>query len=83
MLLDHGRETLGTSALDAEPDVILRMPGDTLAPLLLAIALAVLFIGMLIQSWWLSGTALAASLRREYHLALARSPPRADHGHRP
>ena len=49
-------------ALDAEPDVILQMPGDSLAPLLLSIALAVLFIGMLVQSWWLFGAALAASL---------------------
>ena len=61
-LLDDGRETLGTSALDAVPDVILRMPGDSLAPLLLSIALVVLFIGALIQSWWLFGAALAASL---------------------
>ncbi len=61
-LLDDGRETIGTSALDAVPDVILRMPGDSLAPLLLSIALAVLFIGMLVQSWWLFGAALAASL---------------------
>ena len=61
-LLDDGRETIGTSALDAVPDVILRMPGDSLAPLLLSIALAVLFLGMLVQSWWLFGAALAASL---------------------
>ena len=61
-LLDDGRETIGTSALDAVPDVILRMPGDSLAPLLLSIALAALFIGMLLQSWWLFGAALAASL---------------------
>ncbi len=61
-LLDDGRETIGTSALDAVPDVILRMPGDSLAPLLLSIALVVLFIGMLIQSWWLFGAALVASL---------------------
>jgi cytochrome c oxidase subunit I len=61
-LLDDGRETIGTSVLDAVPDVILRMPGDSLAPLLLSIALVVLFIGMLVQSWWLFGAALAASL---------------------
>ena len=30
LVLDHGRETVGTSALDAEPDIILKMPGDSL-----------------------------------------------------
>ena len=38
-MLDHGREVLATTPLDAEPDVILKMPGDTLLPLLLALAL--------------------------------------------
>ena len=61
-LLDDGRETIGTSALDAVPDVILRMPGDSLAPLLLALALVTVFAGMLLQSWWIFGVALAASL---------------------
>ena len=51
-----------TSELDAIPDVILRMPGDSPAPLLLALALAVVFIGMLAHSWWLFGLAIAATL---------------------
>jgi cytochrome c oxidase subunit 1/cytochrome c oxidase subunit I+III len=59
MLLDDGRETIGTSALDAVPDVILRMPGDSFAPLLLSIALAVAFAGMLIHSWWMFGIAVS------------------------
>jgi cytochrome c oxidase subunit 1/cytochrome c oxidase subunit I+III len=62
LLLDHGRETIGTSALDAVPDVILRMPGDSFAPLLLSIALAFVFLGMLIHSWWLFGIAVAAAV---------------------
>jgi cytochrome c oxidase subunit 1/cytochrome c oxidase subunit I+III len=61
-LLDDGRETIGTSALDAVPDVILRMPGDSPAPLLLALALAFVFIGMLAHSWWIFGLAMAATL---------------------
>ena len=61
-LLDHGRETIGTSALDAVPDVILRMPGDSPSPLLLSIALAVLFAAMLVHSWWLFGVAVVASI---------------------
>ena len=37
-MLDHGKETIGTSALDGEPDVILKMPEDSHAPLLLTLA---------------------------------------------
>ncbi len=51
MLLDHGRETIGTTVLDAEPDVILRMPGDSLGPLLLSLAMALIFVGLLLHSW--------------------------------
>lgn len=59
LLLDHGRETIGTSALDAEPDVILRMPGDTLAPFLLTVATTGLFVGLLLHSWWTGGISIA------------------------
>jgi cytochrome c oxidase subunit 1/cytochrome c oxidase subunit I+III len=60
-LLDDGRETIGTSALDATPDVILRMPGDSYAPFWLALLLALLCVGMLLHSWWLFGVMLFAS----------------------
>lgn len=49
------RETLGTSLLDAAPEVILGMPGDSLLPLFLAISLLVLFTGFLLSQWWLAG----------------------------
>jgi cytochrome c oxidase subunit I len=55
MLLDHGRETVGTTVLDADPDVILRMPGDSPAPLLLSIGLAGAFAGLLLHSWLVAG----------------------------
>ncbi len=61
-LLDKGRETLGTTSLDAEPDVILKMPPDAYSPLVLAVALAALFAGALLHSWWLLGAALVAGL---------------------
>jgi cytochrome c oxidase subunit 1/cytochrome c oxidase subunit I+III len=57
-LLDKDRETMGTTSLDAEPDVILKMPSDAYSPLLLALALAALFIGALLHSWWLLAAAL-------------------------
>ncbi|MBC7575277.1 MAG: cytochrome c oxidase subunit I, partial [Herminiimonas sp.] len=39
LLLMQGRETIGTSALDALPDVILKMPGDSYAPFFLALCI--------------------------------------------
>jgi cytochrome c oxidase subunit 1/cytochrome c oxidase subunit I+III len=57
MLLDHGRETVGTTALDGEPDVILRMPGDSYLPFLCTVAMTVLVFGGLYHLWWLTGAA--------------------------
>jgi cytochrome c oxidase subunit 1/cytochrome c oxidase subunit I+III len=62
LLLDHGRETIGTTALDAEPAVILKMPGDTYAPLLLALALTMLFVGLLAQAWSVVAAAVVLTL---------------------
>ena len=52
MLLDQGRETIGTTALDAEPAVILRMPGDSYLPFLLSLALTAIFVSALLHSPW-------------------------------
>ena len=49
MLLDQGKETIGTTAVDAVPDMILEMPEDSYAPFLLAVGLSVLFVGMLVK----------------------------------
>jgi cytochrome c oxidase subunit I len=51
MLLDRGKEAIGTTALDAVPDMILEMPQDSAAPVLLAGGLSVLFVGMLLKVW--------------------------------
>jgi cytochrome c oxidase subunit 1/cytochrome c oxidase subunit I+III len=51
--LDDGRETLGTSPRDADPELILHMPQDSFAPLLLAIAMTLAFYGALLSQWWL------------------------------
>jgi cytochrome c oxidase subunit I len=59
LLLDQGRETIGTTVLDAEPDVILRMPEDSLSPLALALTLSLAFVGLLLHSW---GLAIVAAL---------------------
>ncbi len=52
MLLDQGRETVGSSVLDAQPDVILRMPGDSYLPFLLSVSLTAVFVSLLLHSGW-------------------------------
>jgi len=52
LLLDEGRQTIATSALDGEPTLILNMPGDTLAPFILALGMSLLFASALFQAWW-------------------------------
>jgi len=54
-VLNQGRETLATTVLDAQPDLILKMPGDSMAPLLLSLALSLLFVGLILHSAWISG----------------------------
>ncbi|MEO8813139.1 MAG: cytochrome c oxidase subunit I [Caulobacteraceae bacterium] len=53
MLLDRGRETIGTSALDSEPNLILEMPADSLSPFCLAVAMTIFFVAALFHVWWL------------------------------
>ncbi|HZY51420.1 MAG TPA: cytochrome c oxidase subunit I [Devosia sp.] len=53
MVLDRGKETIGITPLDAEPNVVLKMPGDSLLPLLLTIGMTVLFFGLLALSPWM------------------------------
>jgi cytochrome c oxidase subunit I len=53
MVLDQGKETIGVTPLDAEPNVVLKMPGDSLLPFLLAVGMLVLFVGLLTQVVWL------------------------------
>jgi cytochrome c oxidase subunit 1/cytochrome c oxidase subunit I+III len=55
MLLDQGRETLGTTLLDAEPDVILLMPGDSYLPFLLSVSVTAIFVSLLLHSGWALG----------------------------
>jgi cytochrome c oxidase subunit I len=52
MVLDHGRETIATTALDGEPDLILRMPADSYAPFILTVAISGGFTGLLVHWWW-------------------------------
>jgi cytochrome c oxidase subunit I+III len=53
MVLDQGKETIGVTPLDAEPNVVLKMPGDSILPFLLALAMLLLFLGLLVQAAWI------------------------------
>jgi heme/copper-type cytochrome/quinol oxidase subunit 1 len=55
MLLDSGKETIGTTALDAAPDMVLEMPEDSFAPVLMAAGIGVLFVGLLLKAWLVVG----------------------------
>ena len=59
LLLDRGRETIGTTPLDADPELILEMPGDTLAPLILAVGATLIFAAAIPHLWWLCGVGAA------------------------
>jgi cytochrome c oxidase subunit I+III len=60
--LDDGRETLGSTLLDAHPNAVYRMPGDSLWPLATALALGVLFTGLLLTCRWLSIAGLVSTI---------------------
>jgi cytochrome c oxidase subunit 1/cytochrome c oxidase subunit I+III len=51
LVLDRGREALGTTPLDAQPNVILKMPEDTLAPICLALSMTLLTVGLVLLQW--------------------------------
>ena len=53
-VLDRGRLTLATTTLDAVPVAVARMPEDTIAPLLLALAITAVFSALLLGTLWLA-----------------------------
>ncbi len=59
-LLDEGNQIFGTSVLDAEPDVILKMPHESFMPLIMGLVLAMIFVGLLLQIWWLAAVGVMA-----------------------
>ena len=50
LLLADGRQTIATSPVDAEPDRVLDMPGDSFAPLTLTLGLALAGAGLVLGS---------------------------------
>jgi heme/copper-type cytochrome/quinol oxidase subunit 1 len=62
MLLDSRREALASTPLDAAPDMILEMPEDSFAPLLLTVGLAVIFVCLLLKVWIGAGVGVAIGI---------------------
>jgi hypothetical protein len=58
-LLAQGREALGTTALEALPDVILKMLGDSYAPFWLAVFTVLVFTGLALGAWIFASVMLA------------------------
>lgn len=61
LALAQGKEALATTAIEAAPDAILKMPEDTAAPFWVTLALSVGLSGALAHLWWLAGAAALAS----------------------
>jgi cytochrome c oxidase subunit I len=57
-VLDDGRETIGTSPLDADAVAVMHMPADSPWPLSLALALTIVFYALLDVSWIWTGLGL-------------------------
>jgi cytochrome c oxidase subunit 1/cytochrome c oxidase subunit I+III len=82
-LLAEGRETLATTVLDAEPDLILKMPGDSYAPLALALTLSMVFVGLILHSGACTGVGVlgAAVSLLVWTWPQRRLGQRAEHAH--
>jgi cytochrome c oxidase subunit 1/cytochrome c oxidase subunit I+III len=61
LVLDHGRETIGTTSLDAQPDIILKMPKDSFTPIILSLTVTSIFVGLAFHLWWLVVAGIVAS----------------------
>jgi cytochrome c oxidase subunit I len=61
-ILDGGRYTFTTSALDARPWAIAEMPAASLAPVVGALVLTAVFAGLLAKNLWVAGGALLLAL---------------------
>jgi hypothetical protein len=53
MVLKEGKEQISSSMLDGQPDLITKMPEDSILPLLLALELTAVFVGFILVTWWL------------------------------
>ena len=62
MLLTEGKQTIGTTGVDAVPDIVLQMTEDSYAPFWLAAGTTTIFVGLLFKNMTVGiiGTVIAA-----------------------
>lgn len=60
--LDEGKEQIGSTVLDGEPNVILKMADDSLSPFAMTVGLTILFVALLLHWWWVAGGGFALVL---------------------
>jgi cytochrome c oxidase subunit 1/cytochrome c oxidase subunit I+III len=72
--LPDGHLTTETSLLEGDPERVLHMPKESLVPLWLAVALALVFVGLIIQVWWVAivAGAIAALALGAWHWPVGR-----------
>jgi cytochrome c oxidase subunit 1/cytochrome c oxidase subunit I+III len=72
--LPDGHLTAETSLLEGDPERVLHMPEESLVPLWFAVALALVFVGLIIQVWWVAivAGALAALALGAWHWPVGR-----------
>jgi cytochrome c oxidase subunit 1/cytochrome c oxidase subunit I+III len=72
--LPEGHQTTETSLLEGNPQRALHMPSESLVPLALAVALALVFVGLILEVWWVSIVAgvLAALALCAWHWPVGR-----------
>ena len=58
----EGRETYGTTVMDAADEGVMHMPGDSPWPLVLASALMLLFVGVMLGAFWPFALGTAATV---------------------
>jgi cytochrome c oxidase subunit 1/cytochrome c oxidase subunit I+III len=59
LALSDGKQALATTVMDARPDVVLTMPGDSPWPFVLTLVMCVLFTAVLVGAWGPAAFALA------------------------
>ena len=62
LALDHGKEALATTVLEARPDLVLKMPDDSPWPFALTVVMSVFFTALLVQAWWVGGVSVVGLL---------------------
>jgi cytochrome c oxidase subunit I len=60
--LDNGKESIATTPLDAEPNRVITMPEDSIAPFLLTLVVTALFVALMAHSWIAVGAAVVVAM---------------------